>query len=134
MVLDVLFCDLPSCAAVLSASDCHVLPEGGQTLGCQVTETEQRSQQCAAQSSEVCVCVGVPVFYTAFITVLLTPLFFLPSPRVMREMLVYWRKHEKVEKEQRRKAEREAMEQHKLNEEMREVRAVCVCTCRCYPL
>ena len=48
----------------------------------------------------------------------------------MREMLVYWRKHEKVEKEQRRKAEKEAMEQHKLNEEMREVRVV-VYACMC---
>lgn len=43
-------------------------------------------------------------------------------------MLVYWRKHEKIEKEQRRKAEKEAVEQHKLNEEMREVR-VCICVC-----
>ena len=41
--------------------------------------------------------------------------------RIMREMLVHWKKHEKVEKEQRRKAEKEAVEQQRLVDEMREV-------------
>lgn len=43
------------------------------------------------------------------------------AKRVMREMLVYWKKHEKEEKEQRKKAEKEAVEQQKLVDEMREV-------------
>lgn len=44
--------------------------------------------------------------------------------RLMKEAMIYWRKYEKVEREQRRKAEKEAMEQRKLDEDMREV---CVC-------
>jgi len=38
-----------------------------------------------------------------------------------REMLVYWKKYEKVEKEHRKRAEKEAMEQRKLDDEFREV-------------
>ena len=34
---------------------------------------------------------------------------------------MYWRKYERTEKEQRRKAEREAVEQRKIDDEMREV-------------
>lgn len=41
--------------------------------------------------------------------------------RIMKEVLVFWRKYEKVEKEARKKAEKEAQEQQKLYEEMREV-------------
>ena len=37
-------------------------------------------------------------------------------------MLVYWKKYEKVEKEHRKRAEKEAMEQRKLDDEFREVR------------
>ena len=36
-------------------------------------------------------------------------------------MLLYWRKFDKVEKEHRRKAEKEAIEQKRHDEEMREV-------------
>ena len=36
-------------------------------------------------------------------------------------MLVYWRKYEKVEKEHRKRAEKEAQEQRKLDDEFREV-------------
>ena len=36
-------------------------------------------------------------------------------------MLVYWKKYEKVEKEHRKRAEKEAMEQRKLDDEFREV-------------
>ena len=39
----------------------------------------------------------------------------------MKEALVYWRRYEKVEREQRKKAEKEAMEQRKRDDEMREV-------------
>ncbi|UYV68955.1 INO80 [Cordylochernes scorpioides] len=42
--------------------------------------------------------------------------------RLTREMLVYWKKHEKVEKEVRRKAEREAQELQKHNLELLEAR------------
>lgn len=42
--------------------------------------------------------------------------------RLMREALIYWRRYERVEKEQRKKAEREAVEQRKIDDEMREVR------------
>lgn len=42
--------------------------------------------------------------------------------RLSREMLVYWKKYEKVEKEHRKRAEKEAMEQRKLDDEFREVR------------
>ena len=38
------------------------------------------------------------------------------------QVLVYWKKYERVEKEQRRKAEREAQEQRRLDEEMREAK------------
>lgn len=41
--------------------------------------------------------------------------------RLMKEALVYWRRYEKVEREQRKKAEKEAMEQRKRDDEMREV-------------
>ena len=41
--------------------------------------------------------------------------------RIMKEVLGYWRKYEKVEKEARKKAEKEAQEQQKLYDEMREV-------------
>ena len=41
--------------------------------------------------------------------------------RLMREALMYWRRYERTEKEQRRKAEREAVEQRKIDDEMREV-------------
>ena len=41
--------------------------------------------------------------------------------RLMREALMYWKRYEKTEKEQRRKAEREAVEQRKIDDEMREV-------------
>ena len=34
---------------------------------------------------------------------------------------MYWRKYERTEKEQRRKAEKEAVEQRKIDDEMREV-------------
>lgn len=36
-------------------------------------------------------------------------------------MLVYWKKYEKVEKEHRKKAEKEAIEQRKIDFEMNEV-------------
>ena len=42
----------------------------------------------------------------------------------MKEVLGYWRKYEKVEKEARKKAEKEAQEQQKLYDEMREVSLV----------
>lgn len=41
--------------------------------------------------------------------------------RLMKEALIYWRKYEKVEREQRKKAEKEAMEQRKRDDDMREV-------------
>ena len=41
--------------------------------------------------------------------------------RLMKEALIYWRKYEKVEREQRKRAEKEAMEQRKRDDEMREV-------------
>ena len=43
----------------------------------------------------------------------------------MREALTYWKRYERVEKEQRKKAEKEAMEQRRRDDEMREV-GVCV--------
>ena len=36
-------------------------------------------------------------------------------------MLVYWKRFDKIEKEHRKKAEKEALEQRKQDEEMREV-------------
>ena len=39
-------------------------------------------------------------------------------------MLVYWKKYEKVEKEHRKRAEKEAMEQRKLDDEFREVTTI----------
>eukprot|EP00063_Salmo_salar_P086763 XP_014061598.1 PREDICTED: DNA helicase INO80 [Salmo salar] len=42
--------------------------------------------------------------------------------RLTKEMTLYWKKYEKVEKEHRKRAEKEALEQRKLDEEMREVR------------
>ena len=44
----------------------------------------------------------------------------------MREALIYWRRYERVEREQRKKAEKEALGQRKIDDEMREV---CVCVC-----
>lgn len=41
--------------------------------------------------------------------------------RLMKEALIYWRKYEKVEREQRKRAEKEALEQRKRDDEMREV-------------
>ncbi|KAG0425544.1 hypothetical protein HPB47_027316 [Ixodes persulcatus] len=41
--------------------------------------------------------------------------------RLTREMLLYWKRYEKVEKEHRRRAEREAQEQLRIDIEMREV-------------
>ena len=40
---------------------------------------------------------------------------------IFYQMLVYWKKYEKVEKEHRKRAEKEAMEQRKLDDEFREV-------------
>lgn len=37
------------------------------------------------------------------------------------QMLLYWRKYEKVEREHRKRAEKEAQEQRRLDEEIREV-------------
>ena len=42
--------------------------------------------------------------------------------RLSKEMLVYWKRFEKVEKEHRRRAEKEAQEQMKMDMEIREVR------------
>lgn len=42
---------------------------------------------------------------------------------------MYWKKYERTEKEQRRKAEKEAVEQRKIDDEMREVCMYCVYTC-----
>ena len=39
----------------------------------------------------------------------------------VHQMLLYWKKYEKVEKEHRKRAEKEAMEQRKLDDEFREV-------------
>lgn len=44
--------------------------------------------------------------------------------RLTKEMMLYWKKYEKVEKEHRKRAEKEALEQRKLDEEMREVGGV----------
>ncbi len=52
--------------------------------------------------------------------------------RLMREALVYWRKYEKVERDQRKKAEKEATEQNKLNQEMMEVRLALYYTWECH--
>lgn len=41
--------------------------------------------------------------------------------RITREMLLYWKRFDKVEKEHRRKAEKEALEQRKMDLELREV-------------
>lgn len=50
--------------------------------------------------------------------------------RLMREALTYWKRYERVEKEQRKKAEKEAMEQRRRDDEMREVGISCgVCVC-----
>ena len=46
---------------------------------------------------------------------------------LLHQMLLYWKKYEKVEKEHRKRAEKEAMEQRKLDDEFREVRIVQVC-------
>ncbi|XP_028295465.1 chromatin-remodeling ATPase INO80 isoform X2 [Gouania willdenowi] len=42
--------------------------------------------------------------------------------RLTKEMMLYWRKYDKVEKEHRKRAEKEALEQRKLDEEMREAK------------
>eukprot|EP00111_Clytia_hemisphaerica_P007934 TCONS_00023061-protein len=44
------------------------------------------------------------------------------AKRMAREMLLYWKKFDKVEKEHRKKAEKEAQEQRKQDEEMREMK------------
>ena len=41
--------------------------------------------------------------------------------RLTREMLVYWKRFEKVEKEHRKRVEKEAIEKRKLDLEMSEV-------------
>ena len=41
--------------------------------------------------------------------------------RLSKEMQAYWKRFEKVEKEHRKKAEKEALEQRKIDIEMREV-------------
>ena len=46
--------------------------------------------------------------------------------RLSKEMQAYWKRFDKVEKEHRRKAEKEAMEQRKMDMEFREV---LFCTC-----
>jgi len=46
--------------------------------------------------------------------------------RLSKEMQAYWKRFDKVEKEHRRKAEKEAMEQRKMDMEFREV-LYCVC-------
>lgn len=47
----------------------------------------------------------------------------LPRARKLtKEMSLYWKKYDKVEKEHRKRAEKEALEQRKLDEEMREVK------------
>ena len=46
---------------------------------------------------------------------------------ILHQMLLYWKKYEKVEKEHRKRAEKEAMEQRKLDDEFREVRILQVC-------
>lgn len=43
------------------------------------------------------------------------------AKRLTREMLSYWKRFEKVEKEHRKKAEKEAQEQRKFDLELREV-------------
>uniref|UniRef100_A0A8C5R6T5 Chromatin-remodeling ATPase INO80 n=1 Tax=Leptobrachium leishanense TaxID=445787 RepID=A0A8C5R6T5_9ANUR len=42
--------------------------------------------------------------------------------RLSKEMSLYWKKYDKVEKEHRKRAEKEALEQRKLDEEMREAK------------
>ncbi|KAM7368091.1 hypothetical protein PAMP_014341 [Pampus punctatissimus] len=42
--------------------------------------------------------------------------------RLTKEMMLYWKKYDKVEKEHRKRAEKEALEQRKLDEEMREAK------------
>ncbi|KAM8921699.1 chromatin-remodeling ATPase INO80 [Pelodytes ibericus] len=42
--------------------------------------------------------------------------------RLAKEMSLYWKKYDKVEKEHRKRAEKEALEQRKLDEEMREAK------------
>ncbi|KAK9720198.1 putative DNA helicase ino80 [Basidiobolus ranarum] len=44
------------------------------------------------------------------------------SKRAMREMLIFWKKNEKEERELRKKAEKEALERMKIEEELRESR------------
>ena len=46
---------------------------------------------------------------------------------ILHQMLLYWKKYEKVEKEHRKRAEKEAMEQRKLDDEFRVVRILQVC-------
>lgn len=41
--------------------------------------------------------------------------------RLTKEMMLYWKRYEKVEKEHRRRAEKEAQEQLRLDIELREV-------------
>lgn len=43
------------------------------------------------------------------------------AKRLTREAIIYWRRYERVEKEQRKRAEKEALEQRKIGDEMKEV-------------
>jgi DNA helicase INO80 len=43
------------------------------------------------------------------------------AKRLTREMVTYWKRFEKVEKEHRKRAEKEALEQRKMDLELREV-------------
>jgi len=47
--------------------------------------------------------------------------------RLSKEMQAYWKRFDKVEKEHRRKAEKEAMEQRKMDIEFREVQYYAEC-------
>ncbi|CAJ0929975.1 unnamed protein product [Ranitomeya imitator] len=54
----------------------------------------------------------------------------LPRARKLtKEMSLYWKKYDKVEKEHRKRAEKEALEQRKLDEEMRESITKCLTQC-----
>lgn len=51
-----------------------------------------------------------------------TVVFIIYSFLVYVQMLAYWKRYEKVEKEHRKRAEKEAMEQRKMDDELREAR------------
>lgn len=48
------------------------------------------------------------------------------AKRLTREMQIYWKRFEKVEKEHRKRAEKEAQEQRKMDLELREVSKQCL--------